>query len=231
MDNFYAPASGMEKRPGWSWLDEYLRVSCDIIADLAEGRLEQRPLVATVARLEPGERTLAVGPATRSTWRALGDGSYKHRNVVAFGSPAFVLISMAGSALGNSTRRRAAADDARPRWIVEGPGEITVTTRKVYFGHPKFPLDLAWGGLDTIDLIAPDVFQTTFRNIHNGWQTTVRLHTPWASLLFVLAAVTAFPAHPRLLGRGWLPPDFEKRCTDVGRPCRPAAHLLLNHGH
>ena len=231
MNNPYDPASGMEKRPGWSWLDEYLWVSCDIIADLAEGRLEQRPLVTTVARLEPGERALAVGPATRWTWRALGDGSYMHQSVVAFGSPTFVLGSMAGSALGNSARRRAAADDAQPRWVVDGSGEITVTTRKVYFGHPKCPLDLAWGGLDTIDLVAPEVFQTGFRDIHSGRQTTVQLHTPWASLLFVLAAVTAFPAHPRLLGHGWLPPDFERRCTDIGRPYRPAAHLLLNRGH
>ncbi|MFI2207516.1 hypothetical protein ACH47Z_44080 [Streptomyces sp. NPDC020192] len=115
MDSPYAPASGVERRPGWSWLDEYLWVSCDIIADVAEGRLEQRPLVATVARLESGDRVLAVGPATRLTWRALGDGSYMHRSVVAFGSPAFVLGSMAGSALGNSARRRAAANDAQPR--------------------------------------------------------------------------------------------------------------------
>ncbi|MFI1769247.1 hypothetical protein ACH41H_45490 [Streptomyces sp. NPDC020800] len=138
---------------------------------------------------------------------------------------------MATSALGNSARRRAAANDAQPRWVTDGSGEITVTARKMYFGHPKCPLDLAWDGLDTIDLVAPEVFQTTFRNIHNGQQTTVQLHTPWASLLFVLAAVTAFPAHPRLLQRGWLPTDFEQRCTDIGRPCRPAGRLLLNRGH
>ncbi|MBC9731075.1 hypothetical protein H8R17_42370 [Streptomyces sp. TRM68367] len=107
---------------------------------------------------------------------------------------------------------------------------MTVTTRKVYFSHPQCPLDLAWGGLDTIDLVAPDVFQTSFQNINNGRYTAVQLHTPWASLLFVLAAIAAFPAHPRLLGRGWLPPDFESRCTQIGRPCRPAARLLLEHG-
>ncbi|MEV6976921.1 hypothetical protein [Kitasatospora sp. NPDC093806] len=231
MDNPFAPPAGSEQGPAWSWLDEYLWLSCDIIADLAEGRLERRPLVTTVARLEPGDRALAVGPAQRLTWRAVGNGSYTHRSVVAFGSPAFVLGSMAGSALGNSARRRAAANDAQPRWVVDGSGEITVTTRKVYFGHPQCPLDLAWGGLDTIDLVGPEVFQTSFCNINNGRQTTIQLRTPWASLLFVLAAVTAFPAHPRLLGRGWLPPDFEKRCANFGRPYRSAAHLLLNRDH
>lgn len=230
MHNPYAPPSGIDERPRWSQLDEYLWFTCDIIADLAEGRLSQRPLVATVARLDPRERALAVGPAQQATWRALSDGSYTHQSVVAFGSPAFVLGSMAASALGNSARRRAAADNAQPRWVGDGSGEITITTHKVYFGHPTCPLDLAWDGLDSIDLVAPDVFQTSFRNIYDGRQTTVRLHTPWASLLFVLAAATAFPAHPRLLGRGWLPPDFEKRCTDVGRPCRPAARLVLGRG-
>ncbi|MFG2720094.1 hypothetical protein ACGFW5_17630 [Streptomyces sp. NPDC048416] len=228
MENPYAPASGMEQRPGWSWLDEHLWHSCDIIADLAEGRMQQRPLVATVARLGPGERALAVGPAQRSTWRAVGDGRYTHQSVVAFGNPAFVIGSLATSAIGNSARRRAAAQNAQPRWVMDGAGDITVTTRKVFFGHPYCPLDLSWGGLDTIDLIAPDVFQTSFHNTNNGEHTTVQLRTPWASLLFVLAAVTAFPAHPRLLGRSWLPPDFERRCADRGRPCRPAARLLLD---
>ncbi|MGW3951327.1 hypothetical protein ACWEKM_10370 [Streptomyces sp. NPDC004752] len=230
MDNPFPPSSGSGQAPAWSWLDEYLWFTCDIIADLVEGRVEQRPLVATSARLDPGERALAVGPATRLTWRAIGNGSYSHQSVVAFGSTAFVLGSMAASAVGNSARRRAAENDAQPRWVVEGSGEITVTTRKVYFDHQVSFLDLVWDGLDTIDLVAPDLFQTSFRNIRNGRQTTVQLQTPWASLLFVLSAITGFPAHPRLLGRGWLPPDFEQRCNDIGRPCRPAAHLLLNRG-
>ncbi|WP_282703422.1 hypothetical protein [Streptomyces sp. CC219B] len=231
MTNPFAPPPDNERVVRWSQLDEYLWHTCDIIADLFEGRLAQRPLVATVARLEPGDRALAVGPAQRLTWRALGDGSYSHQSVVAFGQPAFVIGSMLGAAIGNSARRRAAADDATPRWVSDGSGEVTITTKKIYFGHPQNWLDLSWGGLDSIDLVAPEVFQTSFQNTNaNGRQTTVQLRTPWASLLFVLAAITAFPAHPRLLGRGWLPPDFEERCAAIGRPCRPAVHLVLNRG-
>jgi hypothetical protein len=214
----------------WSPLDEYLWHSCDVLADLVEGRLGQRPLVATMARLAPGDRALAVGPAERLTWRAVGDDSYTHTSVVAFGSTGFVLGSMAASAVGNSARRRTAALNAQPRWVLDGAGEVTVTTRKVYFGHPVCSLDLDWTGLNTIDIVAPDVFQTTFLNTHSGRQMTVQLRTPWASLIFVLAALAAFPAHPRLLGRGWLPADFEKRSADLGRPCRPAARLVLDRG-
>jgi hypothetical protein len=230
VDNPYAPRSDLERLPAWSPLDEYLWHSCDILADLAEGRLARRPLVATYARLEQGERTLAVGPAQRLTWRALGNGNYTHSSVVAFGGPAFVIGSMAGAALGNSARRRSAELRAQPRWVVEGAGEVTVTTRKVYFGHPTSWLKLGWNGLDTIDLVAPDIFQTSFHNVDDGQHTTVQISTPWASLIFVLAALTAFPTHPRLLSQGWLPPHFEQRCARMGRPCRPAARLVLNNG-
>ena len=58
---------------------------------------------------------LAVGPAAHLSFRPLGDGSYTHSSVVAFGGPAFVVGSLVGSALGNASRRRQAAAAARPR--------------------------------------------------------------------------------------------------------------------
>ncbi|WP_406457891.1 hypothetical protein OH768_27315 [Streptomyces sp. NBC_01622] len=175
--------------------------------------------------MQHGERALAVGPAQRQTWRALGNGSYTHTNAAAFGSPGFVIGSLAGSALGNAARRRQAARDAEPRWVVDGTGAVTLTLQKLHFAHTA-ELDLDWGALNSIELAAPDVFQTSFVNTR-GSHTTVRVQTPWASLAFVLAAITAFPAHPRLLTRGWLPPDFEERCARAGRPCRPAAQPAL----
>lgn len=207
---------------GWSTLDEYLWYTCDILADAREGRLEQRPLVATRARLEPGERALAVGPAHRLSWRALGDGSYTRNSTFAIGGPAFVIGALAASAIGNANRRRNAELAAQPRWVLDGTGEVTVTDRHVFFGHPQCPLHLSWDGLDSIDLAGPDLFLASFRDIYGGGYTTVQLQTPWASLMFVLAAKTSFPAHPRLLTGGWLPPGFEQRCTAAGRPVRLA---------
>ncbi|MFC4517973.1 hypothetical protein [Streptomyces ehimensis] len=221
-----APLHGSQYQPTWTPLDEYLWHSCDIIADVLEGHLNRRPLIATTARLDPGEQVLAVGPGQRQTWRALGDGNYSHNSVVAFGNPAFVIGSMVGAALGNSARRRQAALDAQPRWVLDGPGEATITPRRVHFRHPTAGLDLDWAALSEADLAAPDVFQASFVNTH-GQYWTVRIHTPWASLMFVLAAINAFPAHPRLLARSWLPPDFENRCAAMGRPCRPATDLAL----
>lgn len=226
MANPFAPPPEIPSQTLWSPLDEYLWHSCDILADLLEGHVARRPVVATTARLPHGDRALAVGPAQRQTWRALGNGRYTHTNVAAFGSPGFVIGSLAGSAIGNSARRRQAARDAEPRWVVDGAGEVTLTLQRLHFAHPA-ELDLDWRALSSVDLVAPDVFQTGFVSTR-GSHTTVRVQTPWASLAFVLAAITAFPAHPRLLTRSWLPPDFDERCARVGRPCRPAAQLALH---
>ncbi|MEV7288258.1 hypothetical protein AB0O01_27480 [Streptomyces sp. NPDC093252] len=212
-------------QPVWSPLDDYLWHTCDILADVLEGQVARRPVVATTTRLHQGERTLAVGPGQRMTWRPLGNGEYVQSDLIVFGSPAVVIGSLVGSALGNAARRNQAARDAQPRWVLDGPGEVTLTLHRLHFAHPA-ELNVSWQALTSIDLVAPDVFQTTFLN-HHGAQSTVRIQTPWASLAFALAAVIAFPTHPRLLNRGWLPHDFEQRCALAGRPCRPAAHLAL----
>ncbi|MER7109818.1 hypothetical protein [Streptomyces sp. NPDC000229] len=213
-----------QQTPGWSYLDDHLWHTCEIVADVLGGTVAQRPLLATRAPLAPGERALAVGPATRLTWRAFGNGSYTSSQVVAFGSPAFVIGSLLGNAVGNSVRRRQAARDAQPRWVVDGGGELTVTPRKAHFAGQNTSNELNYTGLDSIDLVGPDMVETSFISTV-GRPCTLRLQTLWASLIFVLAALEAFPSHPRLLARGWLPLGFEQRCAAMGRPCKPAAEI------
>ncbi|MCX5196412.1 hypothetical protein OOK31_21350 [Streptomyces sp. NBC_00249] len=227
-DNPYAvePASGpmppaAPAHAPWTAFDDHLVHTCRVVHDLMHGRLSARVPLPSTARLAPGELSLAVGPAARLTWRGLGDGSYSHSNVMAFGRPAFVLGSLAGNALGNAARKSRAAADAQPRWVYDGNGELTVTNRRAYLGQPNGFLDLNWTGLDTIDLAGPDVFQCSFQNTHTGGYSTVRVQSMWASLMFALAAHVAFPAHPRLLSGGWLPPGFEARCAVFGVPCPP----------
>jgi hypothetical protein len=225
----FVPQSEVTSQPLWSQLDEYLWHTCDILTDILEGRVAHRPTVATTAPLGHGDRALAVGPGQRLTWRALGDGSYVHNSVAAFGSPGLVFGTLAANAIGNAARRGRAASDARPRWVLEDAGHVTLTLRKLHFAGRSGALDFGWTALASIDLAASDVFQTSYVSTR-GVHTTVRVRTPWASLAFALAAITAFPAHPRLLAGGWLPPDFERRCARAGRPYRPAARLALRKG-
>ncbi|MFG2775266.1 hypothetical protein [Streptomyces sp. NPDC048350] len=139
--------------------------------------------------------------------------------------------SQLGAALGNASRRREAARNAQPRWVPDGAGEVTVALKGAYFVHatnPNRSAYLYWSGLSQIDLVAPDVFQTHYISVANH-PITLRLHTPWASLIFAMAAYNSFPNHPRLLTGGWLPPSFEERCAALGHPCRPAARLVLGN--
>ncbi|MEV7523751.1 hypothetical protein [Streptomyces sp. NPDC091371] len=223
--NPYAVKPITEQRPpappAWTAFDDHLLYTVRVVHDLMQGRLSERRPVPSAARLAPGELSLAVGPASRFTWRALGNGTYQHNSVVAFGGPAFVIGSMVGSALGNAARRNRAAADAQPRWVADGSGELTVTNRRAYFGQTQRFLDLNWSGLHAVDLVGPEVFQCSFQDVYGGGHCTVQLHSMWASLMFALAAHVAFPAHPRLLSGGWLPPDFEARCAAIGADCPP----------
>ncbi|MGW6535483.1 hypothetical protein ACWGBV_01710 [Streptomyces sp. NPDC055051] len=228
MSQHPAPAD----QPPWTQFDEYLWHTCEIVADVVQGQLDRRPLVATVAPLPPGDLALVTGPAQSFKWMALGDGSYHHTQIAAAGSSAFVIGSLLGNAAGNSSRRAAAARDAQPRWVAGDPGEVTVSRMGAFIIHPVKPADsvlLYWSGLRSIDLVAPDVFHTHLVTT-DGAQVAMRIATPWASLMFALAALTRFPAHPRLLERGWLPPGFEQRSAALGRPCRPATDLVLGGG-
>jgi hypothetical protein len=214
-----------QQEPRWSPLDEHLLHTCDIVADVVEGRLDLRPLVPTTARLARGDRALVVGPADRYTYRAVGDGSYQHSTFVAFGSPLFLAGSLAASAIGNASRRRAAEFAAQPRWVPDGRAELTVTRWAAFHGLPAAPLALPWENVQSVDLAGPDQLVTGFTGL-GGLSYLVLFHTPWASLMFALAALTSFPAHPRLLNGGWLPPEFERHCAYQGRSCRPARQLL-----
>jgi hypothetical protein len=205
--------------PPWGPLDDHLLYTCGVVHDLTQGRLAHRPPLPTTTRLAPGELSLAAGPAARSTYRALGDGSYTQSSTMAMGSTGFVVGALAVNAMSNASRRNQAQAAAQPRWVLEGHGEVTVTDRRAIFSHPQSWLDLGWVGLATMDLAAPDIFECAFHDINGRGYTTVRLHSPWASLIFVLAAHAAFPAHPRLLTHGWLPPGFEARAAAYGRMC------------
>lgn len=139
-DNPYAVRRQTGRLTPWTALDDHLLYTCHVVHEVAEGRIGNCTPVPTRARLGPGEMPLAVGPAVRSSWRGLGDGTYTHGSMLAFGGPAFVVGSLVGSALGNAARRRRAAADAQPRWVTEGPGELTVTDRRACFGGAEAPL-------------------------------------------------------------------------------------------
>ncbi|WP_331770035.1 hypothetical protein OG948_40770 (plasmid) [Embleya sp. NBC_00888] len=222
----------MDSQPadGWTQNDEYLWYTCDIVADVVTGQAHRRPLVASTARIEAGERVLATGPGDQYRLRAVGNGSYRSTGVAAIGKPGFVVGALALNALGNAARRKRAQQDTVPRWVHDGGGELTITHLSAYLAHPRNPLSLGFTGLDQIDLPEPGVFEARYHDMYGKGYMCVRVTTPWASLMFALAALAAFPSHPRLLGGTWLPPGFEARCAHLGRAVRPVQQLVLTQG-
>ena len=212
-------SSGGDAPASWTVLEDCLLSACRIVNGLVHGRLDTRPLVPTTVRLESGERVLAAGPAELYSWRALGDGSYVHEGMQVFGGLGFLLLSVLGSALVNAIRRRQAEADAESRWVAEEGAMATITDRRVCFRGPDTALDVGWDALDMVELVASDVVELSFDDIRHGDYRTLRVRSEWAALMFAIAAHTAFPAHPRLLSGGWLPPGFEERCAAIGRWC------------
>lgn len=222
--------AGSQPADGWTQNDEFLWHTCDIVADVVTGQADRRPLVASTARIAAGERALATGTGDQYRLRAVGNGRYRSTGVAAVGRPGFVVGALALNALSNASRRKRAQADTVPRWVHDGGGELTITQMSAYLVHPRNPLSLGFTGLDQIDLPEPGVFEARYHDMYGKGYMTVRVTTAWASLMFALAALAAFPAHPRLLGGTWLPPEFEARCNQFGRPVRPAQRLVLGQG-
>ncbi|MFE3449700.1 hypothetical protein ACFXJ8_12270 [Nonomuraea sp. NPDC059194] len=81
--------------------------------------------------------------------------------------------------------------------------------------------------ITSLDLVAEGVVEIETNTGAGGSRIVVEFHTPWASLIFGLAAVRFFRRHPRLLSGQWLPPGFEECCERLGQPCAPARRLAM----
>lgn len=78
--------------------------------------------------LDPGETALMDVPMQYQRWYGT-DANYVHNTTFAVGRPSFVLASLAGTAIGNASRRQAAYAAAQPQWR-EHQGLRTVVTNQ-----------------------------------------------------------------------------------------------------
>ncbi|WP_433198788.1 hypothetical protein ACQP1G_04935 [Nocardia sp. CA-107356] len=203
---------------GWSWFDDHVLYTCGVVDFLMKKQLAHIRPQATRVRLEADERCLAEGPAAWSVWQAVGDGSWTRRTIYAAGSLSFVAAAHIGNALANQSRRRRAEYGLQPRWVPARPGLAMVSQRRVFFHNPGHSFSIYWSGLDMVDLIGPDRLEFRYRDRH-GTPQALRAQSPWAILMFALAAHTQFPNHPLLLSGNWLPSGFEDKCHIAGKTC------------
>ncbi|NKY85072.1 hypothetical protein [Nocardia veterana] len=205
-------------RAGWTWFDDHLLYTCGVLDLLRRGELARMPVKSTRIRLDPGEVCIAEGPAQWYFWRSAGDGTWTRNNIYVAGSASFIAAAQLGNALVNQVRRQRAEAASRPRWIAERPGSVMISDRRIHLTNPDSVFPIAWSALETIDLTAPDRVVSRYGDRDGGLQLW-QLHSPWAVLIFVVAAHLHFPNHPLLLSGRWLPAGFEDKCHLAGKKC------------
>lgn len=208
----------LAERAGWTWFDDHLLHTCRVVDHLTGNRLDELPLVPTRARMNAGERCFAEGPAVVFFWRSAGDGTWFHNKIEAKGSASFVVAAHVANAMLNRSRQRRAASRVQPRWMAEQPGTVMVSDQRLYFANPTDSFSLPWSALDSIEMTAADVIHCVFFS-DDGERHFMQLRTPWTALVFTVAALLHFPAHPLLVSGNWLPAGFEEKCHLAGKSC------------
>ncbi|MGW5308838.1 hypothetical protein ACWEQ0_03070 [Nocardia thailandica] len=200
---------------GWSWFDDYLLYTCGVAQRLTSPGPVELPGKPTRIRLAAGEKCLAEGPVHWAVWRAPEPPRPSRRpGGITIGSSSgnTVTVTLGG---GSAHRRRGPVGG---QWVRERPGTATITDQRLHFTNPDRSFSLPWSALETIDLTAPDRVTLSFPD-DAGERRQLQAQTPWAVLVFVVAALLQFPAHPLLESGRWLPAGFEEKCHLAGKAC------------
>lgn len=179
-----------------------------IVASVLAGRRESLPRVATsfAPQLGAGEVVVASGPVEVFDWKPLGDGTYQQAGGLYLGSPTAVAAFVGITALENSARRAAAASAAHPRWVRDGVGTVTVSTRGFYFQTAQGLGTWSYEQVASADLVGPAALR-----FQGFGRVPALVLSDWAELLLALWAVERHPHHPQLVGEGWIPPGWHER--------------------
>ena len=214
----------MSKNPqtrGRSWLpaDSALWQTCKIVADINARRVPELR-TTTLFPLRANEIAFASGPVTVDSFYAVGDGSYSTSSTVMAGTGMFGLAlgaaTLAGSAIGNASRRSRAAADATATWRPIVQGSVVVSSEGFYLLDATQKLDWDWASIDMMQVTAFTSIVLQGRST-NG-PITWRIHSDWAELIFVLWAMSRHPQHPQLADQSWIPQGWAEWATAQGYP-------------
>lgn len=197
-----------KKKRTWGPHDEVLIYVCSVLATIRAQRWEElADITTTFPRQVEGERILLDRPYSFLVWGSPDDGTYVHdgSTVLAVGRGAAPLMigAAVGRAIGNSSRRAAAAAAAQPRWMTTEAGHLYVSTHGFYLGAPSGLHRWSWEHIDGASVPAPGFFDMQGQGANGpvNW----RLGTHAAELLFVLWALVRHPQHPQMATESWLP--------------------------
>lgn len=202
--------------------------------DLADrDRLSEAPAVPSVMApsIGQGERILADGSFTLLEFGAAGDGTYLHKSgggAFVMGSSGLVaasaagmLAGAAGRAMGNSSRRKAAAQAAQPHWRQIDSGGFTVSQFGFYLHTMNGIHVWSWWSITSAELVGPGQVMIV-GNSHRGAIRWI-LQSDWAELVFSMWARNRHPQHPQFVDGRWVPTGWIERVVDSNYDLPPVA--------
>lgn len=205
--------SGAPRPAPWTDDDTCLWHTLDILAAVVTGRPERRSAVLTTfpPRLGADERLLVEGPMTLHGLTTLGDGTYQHSTTLLTGTGrvgvGLAVGSLAASAIGNASRRRAAAAAATPMWRPIDRGGLVVSTDGFYLHTAQGLFAWPWASVASAAV-------TGRRQVHvqgtaaHGRDVSWVLESCWSEVLFAVWALACHRTHPQLVDGTWLPPGW-----------------------
>jgi hypothetical protein len=189
---------------GWTDRDRALWHTCEIAVDLSQGRVPA-PRLQVVSifppQLGPDEQYWAAGAYVLDEERAFGDGSYLQDSgyFLATGPGGLTMTAAVAAfrAVGNSRRRRQAAQAAIPRWTQVNHGVLYLSRYGVHLHSSEglYPWD--WASITAAQMVAPAAVHV-LGNSTRGPVAWI-LHSDWAELLLVAWTLARHPRHPQLL--------------------------------
>lgn len=211
------------------------------INDLIDcGRFHEVPDVPTTfpGSLAEDEKIVATGPFVLHEFVSLGNGSYTHDSGFFFASGPYGTALTAGVAIGravgNNSRRRAAADAATPRWCPVDDGLIHVSDSGFYLQSRRGLLPWGWPAVTSAQLIGPGQLWMSGNSTQGPVQWIV--DSDWAELVLTLWARVQHPRHPQFEQGTWVPEGWAARIAAGGYALPPDlsgrwGRLMLGSGN
>lgn len=187
------------------------------------GRLADAPAVHSVMApsIGEGERFLASGTFALLEFVSGGDGTYVHKSgggMFVLGSAGLVAASAAGMmagaagrAIGNSSRRKAAAQAAQPQWRQVDSGGFDVSQFGFYLHTMRGIHSWSWWSITSAELVGPGQVMI----VGDSDRGAIRwiLLSDWAELVFTMWARARHPEHPQFVAGRWVPPGWIERAS------------------
>lgn len=172
------------------------------------------PVVGTTTYVSPRRNTRRERRRAEMINRGLAYQAQRRAESMAAAAVAAAADAAARSAAMAAANRARASE---PRWVAAPPGAMTVTDRRFHLAN-QHACSVRLHDLDRIELIRPDEIMCGYTGGH-GAHHLLRIHTPWATTLFLIATHLVFPNHSQLVSGEWLPAGFEDKCHLAGKAC------------